>query len=76
MKDTLTMKVTHMTQIALSDRAMSKKPKLEERSFMLTRSAYKELCRAAAHYRMSPSVYLECLALRHSVQQAGELKEA
>lgn len=55
---------------------MSNKPKLEERSFMLTRSAYKELCRAAAHHQMNPSVYLECLALKFPVQQMVGLKEA
>jgi hypothetical protein len=35
---------------------------------MLPRRAYKELCRAAAHYRMHPSEYVESLALRHAVQ--------
>ena len=65
-----------MIRIASSTFLISKKPKLEERGFKLTRSAYKELCRAAAHYRMSQSVYLECLALRPPLQQEGAMKEA
>ncbi|UTW04510.1 hypothetical protein KDX31_05755 [Amphritea atlantica] len=46
-----------------------KRPILEERTFKLTRQAYKELCRAAAYHRMSPSVYVECLALKFPMQQ-------
>jgi len=45
-----------------------KRHKLEERVFNLPRMAYKEICRAAGYYRMSPSMYIENLALRHAVQ--------
>lgn len=50
---------------------MSKRrPVLEARTFMLSRRAYKELCRTAAYHRMNPSVYVECLALKWPLDQA------
>ena len=58
-----------MKLIALIGWMMNKKPKLEERSFKMTRSVYKELCRAVTHYRMSPSVYVECLVVSDKVRR-------
>ncbi|WP_415885008.1 hypothetical protein ACMXYO_10125 [Neptuniibacter sp. QD37_6] len=56
---------------------MQKWPKLEAKQFMLSRKVYKELCRAAAYRRMSPSVYLECLVVSDKVRRdIGEHKEA
>lgn len=56
---------------------MQKRPKLEPREFMLSRTVYKELCRAAAYRRMSPSVYLECLVVSDKVRRdIGVDKEA
>lgn len=55
---------------------MQKQPKLEPREFMMARKVYKELCRAAAYRRMSPSVYLECLVVSDKVRRdIGEHKE-
>jgi hypothetical protein len=48
---------------------MQKRPKLEQYSFKLPRSVYKELCRAAAYRRMCPNVYLECLVVSDKVRR-------
>lgn len=52
--------------------SIQKQPKLEQYNFKLPRSAYKELCRAAAYRRISPSVYLECLVVSDKVRRNME----